>query len=96
MQCVRKRDGSVVAFNRRNIVNVLAAAGQASGEFDATLAETLADLVLARLADESCPEVETIQDRVEETLAQTGWWRTARAYVVYREQRAPWLTWKAA
>ena len=88
MQCVRKRDGSVVAFNRRNIVNVLAAAGQASGEFDATLAETLADLVLARLADESCPEVETIQDRVEETLAQTGWWRTARAYVVYREQHA--------
>ena len=85
MQCVRKRDGSVVAFNRRNIVSALAAAGQASGEFDATLAEALADLVLARLAGEPCPEVETIQDRVEETLAQAGWWRTARAYVVYRE-----------
>ena len=32
--------------------------------------------------------METIQDRVEETLAQAGHWRTARAYVVYREQHA--------
>ena len=41
MQCVRKRDGSVVAFNRRNIVNVLAAAGQASGEFVEQIATSL-------------------------------------------------------
>ena len=57
-------------------------------EFDLPLAEALSDQVLAQLAGERCPDVETIQDRVEETLAQAGRWRTARAYVVYREQHA--------
>ncbi|WP_333700120.1 ribonucleoside triphosphate reductase [Rivihabitans pingtungensis] len=88
MQSVRKRDGSLAVFNRRNIVRAIAAAGRASGEFDLPLAEALSDQVLAQLAGERCPDVETIQDRVEETLAQAGHWRTARAYVVYREQHA--------
>ena len=35
-----------------------------------------------------CPGVETIQNRVEETLVRAGYWRTARAYIVYREQHA--------
>ncbi|WP_049057979.1 ribonucleoside triphosphate reductase, partial [Achromobacter xylosoxidans] len=34
------------------------------------------------------PGVETIQNQVEETLVKAGYWRTARAYIVYREQHA--------
>ena len=30
----------------------------------------------------------TIQNQVEETLVKAGYWRTARAYIVYREQHA--------
>ena len=32
------------------------------------------------------PDIETIQDCVEHTLAAAGWFHTARAYIVYREQ----------
>ncbi len=32
--------------------------------------------------------METIQNQVEETLVKAGYWRTARAYIVYREQHA--------
>ena len=35
-----------------------------------------------------CPGVETIQNHVEEALVRAGHWRTARAYIVHREQHA--------
>ncbi len=34
------------------------------------------------------PDIETIQDSVEHTLAAAGWFHTARAYIVYRDRHA--------
>jgi ribonucleoside-triphosphate reductase len=87
-QHVIKRDGRIVAFDFDKISQAIAAAGAASGEFDAAAAEGLADLVSASLWGQPCPGIETIQNRVEEVLVAAGYWVTARSYIVYREQHA--------
>jgi anaerobic ribonucleoside-triphosphate reductase len=87
-QHVIKRDGRVVPFDFDKIGQAIAAAGAVSGEFDAAAAEGLADLVVASLWGQPCPGIETIQNRVEEVLVAAGYWVTARAYIVYREQHA--------
>ncbi|KAG1167798.1 hypothetical protein G6F35_017621 [Rhizopus arrhizus] len=66
----------------------MAAAGTSTGELDLAGAQALTDIVIGALADQPCPGVETIQNRVEEALVQAGHWRTARAYIVHREQHA--------
>ncbi|MCV6796821.1 ribonucleoside triphosphate reductase [Achromobacter ruhlandii] len=90
LQHILKRDGRVVAFDRAKIAAAIAAAGRGTGELDADVAQGLASAVIAALAAEGnvCPGVETIQNQVEETLVKAGYWRTARAYIVYREQHA--------
>ncbi|WP_374336548.1 ribonucleoside triphosphate reductase [Leeia sp.] len=87
-QHVVKRDGRVVAFDRNKIEAALAAAGQATGEFTMPEALRLAAQVLAALEGMPCPGIETIQNRVEDVLVAAGYWPTARAYIVYREQHA--------
>ncbi|WP_374538098.1 ribonucleoside triphosphate reductase [Chitinimonas taiwanensis] len=87
-QHVMKRDGTLAVFDQGKIQQALAAAGRATGEFDPVVAGLLTERVLANLADQPCPGIETIQNRVEETLVAAGCWRTARAYIVYREQHA--------
>ncbi|MFY2056113.1 ribonucleoside triphosphate reductase [Achromobacter xylosoxidans] len=90
LQHILKRDGRVVAFDRDKIAAAIAAAGRGTGELDADVARALTSAVIEALAAEGnvCPGVETIQNQVEETLVKAGYWRTARAYIVYREQHA--------
>lgn len=90
LQHILKRDGRVVAFDRDKIAVALAAAGRSTGELHADVAQGLASAVIEALAADGnvCPGVETIQNQVEETLVKAGYWRTARAYIVYREQHA--------
>lgn len=90
LQHILKRDGRVVAFDRDKIAAAIAAAGRGTGELDAEVAQALTGAVIEALAAEGnvCPGVETIQNQVEETLVKAGYWRTARAYIVYREQHA--------
>ncbi|NLR73661.1 ribonucleoside triphosphate reductase [Leeia sp. IMCC25680] len=87
-QHVVKRDGRVVAFDRNKIEAALAAAGQATGEFAMPEALRLTAQVLAALEEMPCPGIETIQNQVEDVLVAAGYWPTARAYIVYREQHA--------
>lgn len=87
-QHVMKRDGTLAVFDAGKIRQALAAAGRATGEFDPIVAGLLTQRVLASLADQPCPGIETIQNRAEEVLVTAGCWRTARAYIVYREQHA--------
>lgn len=87
-QHVIKRDGRVVDFDIGKIHQAIVAAGAASGEFDAPAACDLTERVTAALHEQPCPGIETIQNRVEEVLVATGYWATARAYIVYREQHA--------
>ncbi|OZI33398.1 ribonucleoside triphosphate reductase [Bordetella genomosp. 5] len=85
---IRKRDGRNAAFEPGKIAAAIAAAGRSTDEFDQDTAQRLAEHVVARLADTPLPDVETIQNHVEEALVHAGHWRTARAYIVYREQHA--------
>ncbi|MBD9379952.1 ribonucleoside triphosphate reductase [Achromobacter sp. ACM02] len=88
IQHILKRDGRVAEFDRDKIAQAMAAAGNSTEELDLAGAQALTDTVIAALEGNPCPGVETIQNRVEEALVQAGHWRTARAYIVHREQHA--------
>jgi ribonucleoside-triphosphate reductase len=87
---VVKRDGKSVAFDRAKIESAIVRAGAASGEFPAREAARIARAVERALqARAGVPvHVEAIQDAVELALLRAGHLKTARAYVVYREQHA--------
>ena len=67
------------------------APGIATGEFgadEAGLLSSQAVKVLAHRFAETDPDIEQIQDVVEQVLISANHFATARAYIVYREQRA--------
>ncbi len=87
---IKKRDGRVAQFDSSKIVDAIAKAGKATGEFDEREAKklTLKVITLARdLRLGECPEVEEIQDIVERILLDSPFYKTAKAYIIYREQR---------
>lgn len=88
---LQKRDGRVVPFDLSKIARALGRAGQATGEFAEDTAQHLALRVLA-LAQTALPPqtptVEQIQDLVEETLLTSPFRKTAKAYILYRDQHA--------
>jgi ribonucleoside-triphosphate reductase len=88
---IRKRGGQVVEFESSKITSAIAKAGKATGEFGEREARklTLRVLTLAHeLRLDSVPEVEEIQDIVERVLLDSPFYKTAKAYILYREQHA--------
>ncbi|MBC7221642.1 ribonucleoside triphosphate reductase [Candidatus Bipolaricaulota bacterium] len=91
IEYVRKRDGSLVPYERGRIVAAILSALQEVGRDDAALAQELA-LRVERILEGRFgplfgpPHVEEIQDAVEEVLMTSGIPEAARAYIVYREQ----------
>ena len=85
---LRKRDQREVPFDAQKILNAITAAGCATGEFAPTVATQLCQYVLEKLPEHSALSVEEIQDCVEITLMEAGHFKTARAYIVYREQHS--------
>jgi len=88
---IRKRDGRLVRFNAEKITNAIARAGAATGEFDERVARRLTIRVLnlaEKLYDSKIMEVEEIQDIVEEVLLSSVYRKTAKAYIIYRDQHA--------
>ncbi len=90
---VRKRDGRIVAFDQSRITRAVYLAMQASGEGDLTRdPRQVSDAVIAELdrryPDAHLPHIEEIQDLVEETLILQDFPKTAKAYILYRHQRA--------
>lgn len=91
---VIKRDGTLVAFDRGRIEDAIYAAARAAGNgVGRTWAETLSWAVSALLDERvngsgQVPHVEEIQDIVEEVLVKSGNPRVAKAYILYRQQRA--------
>ncbi len=86
-----KRNGSKTPFDKEKITNAIAKAGKATGEFRDEEATRLTKKVLADMKKKfgkGIPTVEGTQDSVEKTLMQSKWKRTAKAYILYREQHA--------
>lgn len=87
---VIKRDGIVVAFDAGKIRSAIRHAGTATGELGETEAGLLAAEVVKILAyrqpTADPPDIERIQDVVEQVLISANHFKTARAFAVYREQ----------
>ncbi|MDO5451594.1 MAG: anaerobic ribonucleoside triphosphate reductase [Candidatus Saccharibacteria bacterium] len=86
-----KRDGKIAKFNPDKITEAIAKAGLATGEFKYDRAKALTDKVVKRAEEKitvRTPNVEQIQDIVEEILMESSFKRTARAYIRYRQERS--------
>ena len=87
---IRKRDGRTSEFDVSKITGAIVKAFNATYRPNsADAAETLANEVLSVLEREGdpTPEVEHIQDVVEQVLMDNGYVTTAKAYILYREDR---------
>lgn len=84
-----KRNGSIVPFDQQKIINAICKAGSVTGEFGEKESERLGKKVI-RLASQkkiaSIPNVELIQDIVENVLIDSRYKKTAKAYIIYRDQ----------
>ena len=88
---IRKRDDRLVPFDAAKIESAILKAGHATGEFGQEAARNLTVSVLS-LAQmtllQEPPTVEQIQDLVEEVLLKSLFKRTAKAYILYRDQHS--------
>ncbi len=89
---VVKRTGAVVPFNQERVTNAIYRAAVAVGGRDRSIAEGLSDQAVAMLEETTPPDhtptIEEIQDIVEKVLIENGHAQTAKAYILYRDERA--------
>ncbi len=88
---IEKRDGRIVDFDSSKITAAIAKAGKATGEFSERDARKLTLRVLTLAHDlrlGPTPKVEEVQDIVERVLLDSPFYKTAKAYIIYREQHA--------
>ena len=86
---IRKRNGKSVPFQQEKIFNAMKKAfdGQGREIGSRELNEILA-AVLDNLAAAAPLTVERVQDEVERTLMERGYYEVAKAYILYREKRS--------
>jgi ribonucleoside-triphosphate reductase len=88
---IKKRDGRQVEFNDNKITTAIAKAGQATKEFDLEVAANLTVETLKKAQASMRPDsldVESVQDLVENVLLESPYRATAKAFILYRAQRA--------
>jgi ribonucleoside-diphosphate reductase alpha chain len=88
---IKKRDGTVVAFEPKKILEAIGKAMKSViGKEDGEKAGGITDAIVAVLEDKytggGLPDVEEVQDLVEERLMKEGLYDVARAYILYRER----------
>lgn len=88
---VQKRDGRVVDFEQKKIEEAVHKAVVATNQGDGEVSKKVSDKVVAllnrRFKKGEVPNIEQIQDIVEEALMLEDLVETAKAYILYREQR---------
>lgn len=88
---VQKRNGLIEEFNKekiaRAIFKAITVTGQGNGEESKKLAQKVVDLLQDKFKKTDIPTVEQIQDMVEEVLIEEDLVKTAKAYILYRDQR---------
>lgn len=91
---IQKRDGRIVPFEFSKIVNVIIKAMKATGEGSEDEATVIAHKVasemmrIAKTYKNFLPTVEGCQDEVEKQLLLSDYATTAKAYILYRAERA--------
>ncbi len=88
---IKKRNGTVVRFDANKISAAIHKAGLATGEFGLDVAKKLTLRVLDLAIDiigDKIPSVEEIQDIVEDVLLTSPYKKTAKAYIIYRDQHS--------
>ena len=90
VQQVTKRDGTLAPFDSSRIYSAILKAGTSTKEFGEQEAWLLTAKVLKVIEhkfSESLPSIEQIQDIVEQVLISDNYFQTAKAYILYRDQR---------
>jgi len=86
---IRKRDGSVVFFQKDKIENAVWKAVKAVGGKDRERVKEIATLIVEKLdrihGDHGIPEVEEVQDMTEKILIEEGHAKVAKAFILYRQ-----------
>lgn len=85
---IRKRDGTPVLFDVKKIRDAIRKANEAA-RVEAIAPyqfEKLVDAVVDAIPDGETPNVEQVQDLVEEKLIENGFAKTAKAYILYRAE----------
>ncbi|MBR1754516.1 ribonucleoside triphosphate reductase [bacterium] len=96
MEKVVKRDGQLVDFDSNKIESAIEKAANVTKEFDRETAKKLTKEVIksvnklmeTKKENLKAPSVEEIQDIVEWTLLDSDYKKTAKSYMLYREQQA--------
>ncbi len=88
---IQKRDGRIVEFDQLQIENAVHKALTSTDQGDGLIARKVANKVVnllnKRFRKGEIPKVEEVQDIVEEVLILENLVETAKAYILYREQR---------
>lgn len=92
-RAVRKRDGRVVPFDQSRIASAVYRAMEATGEGNLKqdphlVSDRAIKGLLKKFKISYTPSIEEIQDEVEEALILSDFPKTAKAYILYRRQRA--------
>jgi uridine kinase len=92
IEFVIKRSGAKVPFTPQRITNAIYRAAVAVGGRDRAVAEKLSkqvvDILEEMISPGEAPHIEEIQDIVEKVLIENGHAKVAKAYILYREERA--------
>ncbi|MDY6788596.1 MAG: ribonucleoside triphosphate reductase [Candidatus Nanohaloarchaea archaeon] len=86
---IEKRDGGFEQFKQEKITQAIWNAAQAVGGTNQDLARQISDDVVEFLEQKlvtGTPHVEQVQDAVEKMLVEKGHYKTAKAYILYRDQ----------
>ncbi|MDP2864047.1 MAG: ribonucleoside triphosphate reductase [bacterium] len=88
---VKKRDGEIVEFDQARIeeaiFKALTASSQGDGKRAKKVSKRVVQILNRRFKKDEIPQVEQVQNIVEEVLILEGLVETAKAYILYREQR---------
>ncbi|MEI6169464.1 MAG: ribonucleoside-diphosphate reductase subunit alpha [Candidatus Saccharibacteria bacterium] len=86
---IKKRNGQMVDFDRSRIEIAIGKASESvGGEADSQDIKEVVSEVIAQADQafiESTPDVETLQDLIEQQLMRSGHYKTVRAFIIYRD-----------
>lgn len=89
---IRKRDGRIVPFDHEKIYTAISKAAEAVGSYEREktkpIVEKIVEYVNEHFSESNIPTIEDIQDIVERVLIEKGHVKTAKAYIIYREEQA--------